>query len=385
MGKQQEKVSKVRKVKDLKTKVRKDHHTGETQAGAILINPSAQRPKYEFEFVNDYVEIEGEAWVKVSDTLAPGNSAWVSNKGRIKSYTGVVTTGCLNKQGYKVVGIGGKNLKLHRVIMISFGIEQPSPEHKFVNHKDFNRSNNSLKNLEWCTHAENIQHSFSNNPDRRSNAALRSKPVRGRKDGEVEWLEYDSAHHAARELELTQGSISGSCRKGWKVKGYRFEFSDPKEPALLEGEVWKPLAASAGISNMGRYKDSRGIIKTPMPMDDGRCRVQIDGENLYVHVIVATCFLPPAGPGQTDVIHIDGNQSNNALSNLKWATRGENIQHSYDHLERKSNAESISKKVRARIVGSTEWQTYNSVTDASRVLGLASDTVSRACRRNATN
>lgn len=37
----------------------------------------------------------------------------------------------------------------------------PNPENKpFINHIDSNRLNNSLENLEWCTHQENVVHSY---------------------------------------------------------------------------------------------------------------------------------------------------------------------------------------------------------------------------------
>ena len=54
--------------------------------------------------------------------------------------------------------------------------------------------------------------SYANNPNRKSSAGKRSKPVRGRKDGE-EWVEYESAMHAARELGLELPTLrSPACR-----------------------------------------------------------------------------------------------------------------------------------------------------------------------------
>lgn len=43
----------------------------------------------------------------------------------------------------------------------------PKPDGKdYVNHKDLNRQNNKVENLEWVSHSENIKHSYDNNPFR---------------------------------------------------------------------------------------------------------------------------------------------------------------------------------------------------------------------------
>lgn len=51
------------------------------------------------------------------------------------------------------------NYQLHRLIAISF---LPNPNHKqYINHKDSNRENNSLDNLEWVTFQENVIHGYT--------------------------------------------------------------------------------------------------------------------------------------------------------------------------------------------------------------------------------
>ena len=48
------------------------------------------------------------------------------------------------------------NLYIHRAIALAF---IPNPENKpCINHKDGNKLNNSIDNLEWCTHQENMIH-----------------------------------------------------------------------------------------------------------------------------------------------------------------------------------------------------------------------------------
>lgn len=62
--------------------------------------------------------------------------------------------------GYYALGLakGGvvKSMLVHRLVATAF---IPNPENKpQVNHKDFNRKNNNINNLEWVTLQENLKH-----------------------------------------------------------------------------------------------------------------------------------------------------------------------------------------------------------------------------------
>jgi DUF971 family protein len=52
-----------------------------------------------------------------------------------------------------------KNAYVHRLIMDAFS---PMPEPGYeINHRDGNKQNNNILNLEWCSRQQNIDHEFS--------------------------------------------------------------------------------------------------------------------------------------------------------------------------------------------------------------------------------
>ena len=84
----------------------------------------------------------------------------VFKSGNIFNLFGKKIIGHINRDGYVNGILDGKNTQFHRVIALSF---LPRIDGKdFVNHKDGNKMNNCVDNLEWCNRSENTLHSFKN-------------------------------------------------------------------------------------------------------------------------------------------------------------------------------------------------------------------------------
>lgn len=152
--------------------------------------------------------------------------------GRIKS------TFINHKNGYKCVDLWkeGKSTKytVHRLLAEAF---IPNPMNKqTVDHKDGNRTNNSLNNLRWATYSE--QNARFGEVGVRSQKVKVTHYVEKRKKrggGHEEWVRIDSIMYfdrisdVAEHFDVTIGNISmmlknGDIGKRGKMRGYKFEY-----------------------------------------------------------------------------------------------------------------------------------------------------------------
>lgn len=86
----------------------------------------------------------------------------VSNKGNIRHVNGKNLKIQYSKDGYSTVVIydnnnKAKSIRVHREVLKAFNFIDNYKQME-VNHKNFNRTDNRLENLEWTTSEENSKH-----------------------------------------------------------------------------------------------------------------------------------------------------------------------------------------------------------------------------------
>lgn len=130
-----------------------------------------------------------------------------------------------NTTGYKVIRLhkNGEVLKrgVHRLVAEAF---IPNPYNKkTVNHKDGNKQNNCVENLEWATYRENNKHSYDILGKKGffvGKATPNSKKVIRLDTKEV----FRSIRNAAFSIGVTPSSLGEAVLKGKKCKNIEWRY-----------------------------------------------------------------------------------------------------------------------------------------------------------------
>lgn len=100
-----------------------------------------------------------------------------------------------------------RTCKIHRLVAMAF---IPVIEKKLmVNHKDCNKTNNKVENLEWCNDQENKAHAWSNGLMERAREKAKLLDKKGEKSGTAKLCSNDVIEIRRRYFckELTQKSL----------------------------------------------------------------------------------------------------------------------------------------------------------------------------------
>lgn len=217
----------------------------------------------------------------------------------------------------------------HRLVAETF-IPNPN-KYEIVNHKDGNKLNNNIDNLEWCSYSDNINHAYDTGLKNRTNG-----------------------------------------------KNKRAQYTSD-----IEKEVWKPYKDSIYmISNKGRIRNlkTNNILKGKKTSTGYiEWHLRINGQSLskLAHRLVYETFYNTISDGLV-INHIDGNKSNNQLENLEAVSASDNIRHAYYQL----NSFNLKKVGKYDLEG-VLLQVYSSCAEAARQNeGCFSNYISVACNKN---
>lgn len=171
-----------------------------------------------------------EEWKDVGDNY----EYEVSNTGRVRRKGSSIDKASRDRKGYPVVNLyrdgNGSTKSIHRLVAQAF---VPNPDNKpDVNHKDGDKHNNSVDNLEWVTKSENMKHAYQTGlakphasygmlGKKNPNAGRKGKPVRLIETGD----EFDSIKDCAIAIDGDDRRIC-DCLSGKQrmYKGYHFEY-----------------------------------------------------------------------------------------------------------------------------------------------------------------
>ncbi|CAE7947076.1 unnamed protein product [Symbiodinium sp. KB8] len=171
----------------------------------------------------------------------------VSNHGRVSPIKGQeprgISFGYHMRDGYHAVTRAGRKFLVHRLVAGTFLGEPPSPGMQ-VNHKDSDRGNNHVDNLEYVTAAQNTQHAHAQRmklgitePSRNGKAVqARIKGCKG------SWLDFTSIKSASSATGIAADYISRACAdvqiEGVEPGEWEFRLRDFES---LPGEEWLPV------------------------------------------------------------------------------------------------------------------------------------------------
>lgn len=170
----------------------------------------------------------------------------VSNMGNVRNKDGKELKKYCNKYYYVTLYDANQDsfkVAVHRLVAKAF---IPNPLYlEVVNHKDENKLNNCVDNLEWTSLLENVQYSSKKHPNDERYKQASKKVLQYSLEGDF-IKEWDSLREASKTLHIHEGSISSCVRNktkssgGFQWKYYEVNFPI-KIPAYNRGKKFRKI------------------------------------------------------------------------------------------------------------------------------------------------
>lgn len=282
------------------------------------------------------MENKKELWKPINIDIFYDNYD-VSNTGNVRNNKTKRNLSQHIRSGYKATSltIKGKSHTqiVHRLVALTF-LYDTYEEGYVVNHKDGNKFNNNVENLEWVTESSNVKHA------RKIGLKKDYKLKVNQYDKNNNFIAtYDSIQEAAKKLNITDSHISSVCKgKRNFCGGYQWRYTDD---IIYEEEQPDDCKEVSNFPNYLITKDGKIFSKKSnkylklKKTESGYLQIKLYNRKLSndfsVHFLVASAYLD--NPNNKKFInHIDCDKTNNKLENLEWATHSENMIHANEHL-----------------------------------------------------
>jgi len=220
--------------------------------------------------------------------------------------------------------LGSKTYKIHQLVAKAF-IENDDPKTKtVVNHKDGNKLNNHVDNLEWTSIGENTRLGYITGKNKVTKRAVHQID----KDTGKVIKTFESLQNARLSTGIDDGSICKVCKGRQNTAGgYKWEFVD-----VNPNECILDLTEFKEVIDFPNYKISKeGIVYSISFKKKIKQQYNADGykvislvnnkkkKSFLVHRLVAEHFVEKTD-GKNLVKHIDSDKTNNHANNLEWVT-----------------------------------------------------------------
>ena len=166
-----------------------------------------------------------------------------------------------------------------------------------------------------------------------------------------------------------------------QATSYGYIWKYEKIDEQYDNEIWKsvkeiiPQANDYKISNLGRVKNTNDIFVNGTKCGDYNTIYVGIKSRQKIHILVAKLFI--SNPeNKRCVNHIDGNKTNNCVSNLEWNTHKENVIHAMDN-----NLNPCCKKIKITRLDSKIETVYPYIKKASLELKINSKTITRYIKK----
>lgn len=243
---------------------------------------------------------------------------------------GKVLNGSIGENGYKYFRLANQGRKkmfyAHRLVAENF-IEN-TENLPVVNHKDGNKLNNNIENLEWVSYSDNAKH------------------------------------------------FHQEIKKDSKNKKTEYYTED------LNGEIWIAAKNNSNylVSNYGRirHKIKNNLLRPVETSGYYKVRLSQNSqtEDWLVHKLVFMSFYNEENDNNYCIDHIDGNKHNNHLDNLRKITFSENVKNAYYIQKTNSNIKPINQYD----LNGVFLATFPSSREAGRQLNLDSSSITKCCK-----